>query len=236
MSGRNIDPATNMAVAIVGLAVYLCLVPGLLFVAAGTLHWPMAWVYVGLLQAALLGSRLVVLVRSPDTLRERARFASSEGTPGWDRLLSHVVGLFGPAGMALVAGLDHRFGWSASVPAAVQILAALALAGGYGLAAWAMIVNPYFSSVARIQDDRGQVVVTTGPYRVVRHPSYAGALLAALAFPFMMGALWALLPGLFLAAALALRTWLEDRLPSQGLDGYALYAEHTRHRLVPGLW
>ena len=222
--------------ALVGFLLYILLVPALLFIAAGTLAWPMAWVYVALLLASTLGSRLVVLKRNPETLRERGRFTASEGTASWDRVLVLIVGLLGPAVMALVAGLDHRWGWSPPLPLAMQVLAALLVAGGYGLAVWAMVANRYFSSVARIQHDRAQQVVTTGPYRFVRHPSYAGALLAALALPVMLSALWALIPGLLLVAALVVRTGLEDRMLLDGLRGYRRYARQTRFRLIPGLW
>ena len=226
----------QLTVGVVGLLLYLFLVPVLLFIAAGTVNWPMAWGYVALLLASTVGSRLIVFRRSPDTLRERARFTSSEGTKSWDRVLVMIVGLFGPMSVAIVAGLDRRWGWSAVVPFGIQVLGALAIAGGYGLAVWAMVENAFFSSVARIQDDRAQKVVTTGPYRIVRHPSYAGALLAALALPFMLDAIWALIPAAMLGAVMVLRTALEDRMLSEELDGYQRYVESTRYRLVPGVW
>ncbi len=226
----------QLAVGLIGLLLYLFLVPALLFVAAGTVSWPMAWVYVILLLASTVGSRLIVFIRNPDTLRERARFTSSEGTKSWDRVLVMIVGLFGPMVMAIVAGLDHRWGWPATVPFGIQVLGALVVAGGYGLAVWAMVENAYFSSVARIQEDRAQKVVSSGPYRIVRHPSYAGALVAALALPFMLDAMWALIPAVMLGAVLVLRTALEDRMLSEELEGYQRYMERTRYRLVPGLW
>jgi protein-S-isoprenylcysteine O-methyltransferase Ste14 len=223
-------------VGVIGLLLYLFLVPALLFVAAGTVSWPMAWVYVALLLASTVGSRLIVFKRNPDTLRERARFTSSEGTKSWDRVLVMIVGLFGPMVVAIVAGLDHRWGWSAVVPFGIQVLGALVIAAGYGLAVWAMVENAYFSSVARIQEDRAQKVVSSGPYRIVRHPSYAGALVAALALPFMLDALWALIPAAMLGAVLVLRTALEDRMLGEELAGYQRYMARTRYRLVPGLW
>ena len=222
--------------AIVGFMLYLFLVPALLFLAAGTVSWPMAWVYVVLLLLSTLGSRLVVWRRNPDTLRERARFAASEGTPSWDRALSLIVGLLSPMVVMIVAGLDRRFGWSGGLSRIWQYLATLVVAVGYGVAVWAMVVNRYFAAVARIQRDRGQTVVTSGPYRVVRHPSYAGALLASLALPIMLNTLWAMIPALGMVVALVLRTGLEDRMLREGLDGYHEYAEKTPYRLVPGLW
>jgi protein-S-isoprenylcysteine O-methyltransferase Ste14 len=160
--------------AIIGFTLFLFFVPALLFISAGTANWPMAWVYVTLFLASTIGSRLIVLKRNPDTLRERARFAASEGTKSWDRILFAINGLFGSMAI-IVVGLDHRFDWSTIIPEIGQYLAALVIAVGYGLGVWAMVVNRYFSAVARIQQDRGQVVMTTGPYRIIRHPAYAGA-------------------------------------------------------------
>jgi protein-S-isoprenylcysteine O-methyltransferase Ste14 len=222
--------------AAVGFGVYALGVPALLFIAAGTLDWPMAWLYVGLLLTSTLGSRLVVLVRNPDLLRERAQFTQAKDTQAWDRLLVAIVGLLGPIVMMVVAGLDHRFGWPPSVSRLCQVGAAVLIAASYGVAVWAMVINPYFSAVARIQEDRGQVVIGAGPYRLIRHPSYAGALVAALAVPVMLDALWALVPGIAVGVALVIRTRLEDRMLHHDLAGYAAYATKTRYRLVPGIW
>ena len=222
--------------ALIGFTLYLFFVPALLFVAAGTPNWPMAWVYTFLLLIATIGSRLIVWKRNPDTLRERARFTASEGTKAWDRFLVSIVGLYGPMATMIVAGLDHRYGWSMDIPRPGQYLAALVVAVGYGLAMWAMVVNRYFSAVARIQKDRQQVVVITGPYRIVRHPAYAGGLIAALALPFMLEAIWALLPALIMVIALIVRAELEDRMLREELDGYETFTRVTTYRLFPGLW
>ena len=222
--------------ATIGFALYLLLGPVLMFLSAGTINWPMAWAYVVLLLAATLGSRLIVLKRNPDTLRERARFRSAQGTKAWDRMLVMVVGLLGPMAITVVAGLDHRWSWSAEVPDGAQVAAVLIVAGGYGLSVWAMVKNEYFSAVARIQEDRDHEVITSGPYRIVRHPSYAGSLLASLALPVMLDALWALIPAAMMAAALVVRTALEDQMLREELEGYHRYAERTRSRLIPGVW
>jgi len=222
--------------AVVGFAIYLLFVPALLFISAGTVNWPLAWVYVAFSLSAVVGSRLLAWRRNPDLLRERARFTQAEGTQPWDRVLVGIGALYGPLAMMVVAGLDHRLGWSMSIPVYGQYLAAAAVAVGFGLGVWAMAVNPYFSAVARLQRDRGQVVVTSGPYRLVRHPSYAGGLLATLALPFMLSALWALAPGLVIVAVLVIRTKLEDEMLMDGLEGYRQYAQRTRYRLIPGVW
>ncbi|MGD2156386.1 MAG: isoprenylcysteine carboxylmethyltransferase family protein [Anaerolineales bacterium] len=229
-------PTRELLRAVIGFTIYLLFVPALLFISAGTLNWGMAWVYMLLLLISTLGSRLIAWKRNPDLLYERARFSSSEGTQPWDRTLVAIVGLFGPMAMMIVAGLDRRLSWSSAVPKSGQYLAAILIAIGYGIAVWAMVVNRYFSAVARIQQDRDQEVVTEGPYRFVRHPGYAGALLASLALPFMLDALWAMIPGFGLGIALILRTQLEDRMLREELEGYISYMESTPYRLIPGIW
>ena len=185
----------------------------------------MAWI-----SAALLYS--LQLYRDP---------TNTDVLPG--PLAQSALGLTGVVFFAPTLYLGLRFTTTVNAtlinglgPLITGLLAALLIAGGYGLAVWAMVANRYFSSVARIQDDRAQQVVTTGPYRFVRHPSYAGALLASLVLPVMLSTLWALIPGLLLVAALVVRTGLEDRMLLDGLDGYRRYAQRMRFRLIPGLW
>jgi protein-S-isoprenylcysteine O-methyltransferase Ste14 len=149
---------------IIGLLLYLLPAPALLLLAAGTLNWLQAWVYGMLALSSSIASRFIVLKRNPDTLLERSRFASAEGIQAWDRLLMLIGALIGPIAVLIVAGLDYRHQLSPVVPLAVQVLACLLIAFGYAVVAWAMVANPYFLAVARIQDDRGQVVVDAGPY------------------------------------------------------------------------
>ena len=229
-------PKLYLLRAIIGFTLYLLFVPALLFLAAGTMNWIMGWIYVVLLLGSTLGSRFIAWRKHPDVLRERARFAEAEGAKSWDRLLVVIVGLLGPMVLMIVAGLDHRFSWSSTIPLFGQIIAAVLVAIGYGLAVWAMAVNPFFSAVVRIQKDRGQVVVSSGPYRYVRHPSYAGALIASLALPFMLEAMWTLVPALAIVIALIIRTALEDKMLMKEMDGYAAYSAKTPWRLFPAIW
>ena len=99
-----------------------------------------------------------------------------------------------------------------------------------------MTANAYFSKIVRIQDDRGHTVATGGPYRYVRHPGYTGTVLFELTTPFMLGSLWALIPGALAAILMIVRTALEDRTLQEELDGYKAYTEQTRYRLLPGVW
>jgi len=215
---------------------YLALAPGLLFLFAGTLRWTMAWVYVLVLVAFTLGSRLAAWRRFPDLLAERGSFGHARDVKPWDRGLVLVIALLGPAALSVVAGIDHRLAWPPPVPQALQVLSLACLIAGYALGTWAMLSNRFFSAVVRIQTDRGQHVVTSGPYRFLRHPSYAGGLLACLAMPLMLDAVWALAPAGIISLVLVVRTSLEDRVLVEELPGYRQYAAATKYRLVPGMW
>ena len=105
-----------------------------------------------------------------------------------------------------------------------------------GLVAWAMRANRFFSAVVRIQKDRGQVVVTGGPYRFMRHPAYTGMCVFTLVTPLILDSQWAFVPALVTVSVTVLRTALEDRTLHNELDGYAEYAREVKYRLMPGIW
>jgi protein-S-isoprenylcysteine O-methyltransferase Ste14 len=207
-----------------------------LFIPAGTLNWPMAWALVGVYLAWTAATAIVIVPRHPQLLIER--MARRKDAKTWDTALMSVVGLATLA-KHIVAGLDFRFGWTASVwqaPLALQVAALALAASGYALGVWAMAANAYFSKIVRIQDDRGQTVATGGPYRYVRHPGYAGTVLFELTTPIMLGSLWALIPGGLSALLMIIRTALEDRTLHEELAAYTDYAERVRYRLLPGVW
>lgn len=116
------------------------------------------------------------------------------------------------------------------VPAFVPAVA------GYALTAWAMVENRFFSGTVRIQTDRGHTVISSGPYRLVRHPGYAGSVLATVCVPVILGSWWTFVPAGVAIASLVARTGLEDRMLRSELEGYAAFAERTRWRLIPGVW
>jgi len=138
--------------------------------------------------------------------------------------------------LTLVVGLDMRFGWTRELGAAWHVAGAVVFAVGLGLFGWAMITNAYFSTAVRIQVDRGQTVCRNGPYRFVRHPGYAGALLQSLGIPFLLGSLWALIPGITAAALMIIRTSLEDRMLQAELPGYRDFVQEVHYHLIPGIW
>lgn len=223
----------RMIVRFVAVMVFL---PAVIFIAAGTLKWWNAWAYFTAVVVGALSSRLVIALKHPDLLMERGTSMESGDAKLWDRLIVLLAALLLPTVGLIVAGLDHRFAWTAMLPTVVHIAGLVMLAAGFALGAWAMAVNRFFSAVVRIQKERGHAVVSRGPYRLVRHPSYAGGLLATIGIPLLLNSLWALIPASVVVALTIARTALEDRTLQNELPGYTEYAQRTRYRLVPGVW
>ena len=215
--------------------VAVALLAALLFLSSWRLDWVMAWVYVGTFAVALTAMTVYQELGNPELMDERSEFKPREGVQTWDVILSAVARV-SLLGSYVVAGLDVRFDWKPEIPLAVQIAAfALGLLGA-GLIVWAMAANRYAVVYARIQQERGHVVATTGPYRFVRHPFYVGVIIFALMVPLALGSPWALIPGGLAVLLFVVKTAAEDRMLQAGLPGYAEYAQRTRYRLLPGVW
>lgn len=221
-----------MVRAVVITIVVFFLLGGCLLGAAGTLSWPMAWAVLSIYAASKAAA---LALGDPELMKERA--APGQGVDRVDKVLATLgyLGLY--PGTFLVAGLDAvRLGPAVPIPCTVQLIALLVFAIGYGISSWAVLCNPFFSTFVRIQRDRGHAVVSSGPYALVRHPGYAGALLSHLALPFALGSIWALLPALMGTIFFVLRTWREDQTLRDHLAGYREYQARVRWRLLPGVW
>lgn len=222
---------------IVQMLVYIVFVPFLPLIFSGRWNWWEAWVYALLGVFGFIVSRVLVNMRHPDLLAERGKFMQHENTKPWDQILARLLGL-GGALIPLAAGLDMRYGWTANgfdLPAELAALAVILL--GYVIGSWALLENRFFSGVVRIQVERGHKVVDTGPYRFIRHPGYAGALLTYWLTPVFLDSIWTFVPVAALTVVLILRTALEDRTLQEELPGYKEYAtQKTRYRLLPGVW
>ena len=205
----------------------------MLFLSAWRLDWGWAWVFLGLYLLGIAVNALL-LRHKPEMIAERAR--GGQNRKDWDKMVGGLWALVYFVLLLLVAGLDMRLGWTKSVSLTVHLAGAAAFVLGLALFSWAMVANAYFSTVVRIQEDRGHTVCTTGPYRFIRHPGYVGAILQSLATPLLLGSWWALLPGGLAAALMVVRTALEDKTLHEELPGYAEYTQQTRYRLLPGLW
>jgi protein-S-isoprenylcysteine O-methyltransferase Ste14 len=164
-----------------------------------------------------------------------ARINPHRGTKPWDKIL---IGVAIPAMLAIfpVAALDAgRFHWF-PVPWWTCGLGYALLLAGVGVGTWAEAVNKFFEVTIRIQSDRGQTVIDTGPYAVVRHPGYVGGILFCVGTALCLGSVWALLPAGLASALLVLRTLWEDQTLQAELPGYKEYTERVHYRLIPGVW
>ncbi len=210
-------------------AIFLILAAVALFGSAGTIAIAGFWLYMAILAAVTVASLLIL---DPDLIRERMRPGGRRPPLGL-RLFAIVLILHW-----ITAGLDRgRFHWSDSVPPWLQAAGLAAVAGGYGLALWAMSVNRFFSSVVRIQSDRGQHVIMTGPYAWVRHPGYLAGIVIMIASGLALGS-W-LAAAILIACSLPFllyRAITEDQVLQAELSGYRDYAARVRWRLLPGIW
>jgi len=215
------------------LATLLAILAALLFLPAGRWNWPEAWAIL----VAYGGFRVLCAVwwlwKDPAQLRERSRVAANVKT--WDKKIVMAY-TFCRALTFVIAGLDAgRFRWS-SVPLPVEALGWLGQAVAGSVILWAGATNTYLSRFARIQDDRGHVVVTSGPYGYVRHPMYLGIIVLFQCIPLALGSWRALLPGAANAVLMVIRARQEDRMLRAELGGYEVYAHRVRYRLLPGVW
>jgi protein-S-isoprenylcysteine O-methyltransferase Ste14 len=204
-----------------------------MFVLAGRIDYWQAWVWGGIgIGIGLLSG--VLFRRHSDLIEERVK--PGPGVKWWDILFFAV---YIPSLLAIlaVASLDvGRFSWSPALPPSVYVVGYCLLLFSYGLPFWAMRTNRFFSSVVRIQADRGHHVVDKGPYRFVRHPGYVGGLTYGVASAVVLGSLWALIPAGLMAISLMVRTALEDATLRRELSGYTEYAQRVKYRLLPGIW
>jgi protein-S-isoprenylcysteine O-methyltransferase Ste14 len=222
----------NLAIRItlhsVAFAAPLALVPCL---AAFTVHFGEAWACAGTQLATMMLGNAYFLRTDPALMQRRLAMTRAETDVGQRRIkaLLALVSI----GTLVVAGLDRRFGWS-HVPPIIVVMAYVAMVVGAFVVFLAMRENSYLS--ANIEIDSGQTVVDTGPYRVARHPMYAGYVLITAATPLALGSGWAEVlyaPGFAVLVARLLR---EERFLAEQLPGYSDYMRRTRYRLVPLVW
>lgn len=205
----------------------------LLFLSGGRLDYWQAWAYI-LLNIFFIGLTNWVLRDNPSLLRER--IFPGLGVKSWDKAYSAVATPLYFLSLVL-AGLDAgRRHWTPHLPLLLYIGTIVLFCLGQSLMLWAKRANNFFSSVVRIQADRGQTVCCEGPYRFVRHPGYLGGLAFGLSAPILLGSVVALIPSLVAALILVVRTALEDNTLLAELDGYRQYAKAVRFRLLPYIW
>ena len=224
---RKKSSKSKDAVRIIATIIFLV---AIIFVPAGTLNWPEAWLLL-FLYFFVVGGCLIWLKKNDlELLKERRSVRKDVKT--WDKkiILAYTIFLLI---MLVLAGLDAvRFRWS-RVPLLWKAIGYIGFIPAVTLGFWAFKQNTYLAQYVRIQKDRGHRVITTGPYEYVRHPMYVGVILFILCSPLALGSLYSLIPALIIVILFIIRTSLEDKTLQEELEGYQEYAKRVRYKLIP---
>jgi len=220
----------------IGLVVVYLLIPLVLLICGGDLGWWQAWLYSLLIFAAGIGGHIWAEKRHPGLLAERQNIEHIQNAKAWDKVLAPLMAVSIGFPMVIVAGLDHRYSWSPEFPLWLIVIGFILITLGYAFASWALAENRFFSSVVRIQKERGHVVCDSGPYRLVRHPGYAGNIPPLFGIVLALGSVWALIPAAVASIITLIRTVLEDRTLQKELPGYRDYTRRVRFRLIPWIY
>jgi len=229
MNAQPVSRAALLGGVIARFLAGLILIGVLLFLPAGTVRFWQAWVYVGLVFVPLAIVGCILLARDPDLLERRTRMRE---THAQQKVAIAAMSLLLLA-VYVIAGFDKRYHWSA-VPTYLVLAADALVLLGYAIYALTIRENRYASRVIELQQD--QVVITTGPYAIVRHPMYLGMGLMFAVSPLALGSYWGLIPGLLFPLFLALRISDEERLLHGSLKGYDEYTKKVKYRLIPFVW
>lgn len=206
---------------------------GLLLLLAGRLTYWQAWLYTAL-SIAVSAATYLALKHRQSLIQERLH--PDRSAPAWDLLSLKLSGALYVVTLIISALDAGRYRLSPALGTTPYLIALTAFIAGHSVFLWAKSANDFFSTVVRIQSDRGHTVCDRGPYRHVRHPGYLGGVLYTLAIPILLGSLWGLLPQFVAVCLLIRRTYLEDRYLQRHLHGYKDYSRRTRYMLIPLIW
>lgn len=227
--GKNVISFTSL---FLGFFTLLLMIAMILFLAGRMNYWQ-GWAF-GVITVLLVLVKSIFFPSRSDLIEERIK--PGPGTKWWDKVF---YAFYIPAFFAIIiiGSLDGgRFGWTSSLPVFVYISGYILYIFSISIFLWAQQINRFFSSVVRIQHDRGHEVIQTGPYKYVRHPGYIGGILMAISTALVLGSLYALIPAGGVVILLIIRTYLEDTTLQKELPGYADYAKKVSFRLLPGVW
>jgi protein-S-isoprenylcysteine O-methyltransferase Ste14 len=214
--------------------IWVAAMGALLFVPAGTLHWPAAWLFLATMAVIAIACGWWLARTDPALLAERMRPPMRDDQPAADK---KIVVAFGVASLLwfAVIGLDRRV-QSSDMPWALQALGVAMLLAATCFVMWVMHENSFAAAVVRLQTERGHRVVDSGPYAWVRHPMYSGAIVFFVGAALLLGSWWGVAMSLLFVVLFAIRAGIEERTLTAGLPDYADYAARVRYRLLPGLW
>jgi protein-S-isoprenylcysteine O-methyltransferase Ste14 len=219
---------TKVVALVAGVLLYAALGYGL-YLLSGKQSMPFLW-------AVLITQTLICIVGSlmlpPELIAERIKPKGKDKDPLGTLFLSIFC-----VAQLVFAVLDlSKWHLTDNVPMILQCIAFVLQALGWAGLYWAMYVNNFFSSAIRMQQDRGQKVITAGPYHWIRHPGYAFSSLAFVFESIAIGSWLSVIPALMMVAYMGYRTTLEEKMLSEELEGYAEYAAEVRYRWIPGVW
>lgn len=212
----------------------LVLIGAILFGTAGTFDWPEAWIFIVIQFGWSAALTIYLWSHDPELLKDRLKFAK-KSAKGWDKVMIFVSMPFYILYL-VIPGFDAvRYQWS-HVPVWAKVACFILLVVSFLWISWIMKENTFLSRFVEIQKERGHKVITTGPYKFVRHPMYIGAPIILICLPLALGSFYALIPAAFCVLYVVIRTYLEDKTLHKELEGYVEYAQRTKYRLIPGIW
>lgn len=228
---RN-DNSEQIRISVIGWLTRFLMLTTLLLTAGRVTYWQ-GWVFSGLSVLRLLASH-IMFVNKTDLIAERAN--PGPGAKGWDKII-YMIYIPMLIATVIVGGLDAgRFGWTAALPWYVYAISIIVNILAHGINLWAMWINKFFSSMVRIQTERGHEVIQNGPYQFIRHPGNIGVILLQISGSLILGSIWALIPAGVIVVLVVVRTYLEDLTLQRELQGYIRYTEKVRFRFLPGIW
>ncbi|MCE1248182.1 MAG: isoprenylcysteine carboxylmethyltransferase family protein [Firmicutes bacterium] len=211
----------------------LVIIGALIFLTAGRINYWQGWLYI-IVHLLMFAVSIPLFAGKAELINERL----NPGGPAkkWDIPLVGIM-LFNVFAVIIIAALDSgRFHWTKNLPAASYISGWILYAAGVVFSVWAMYINRFFSSIVRIQTDRGHTVIKEGPYKIVRHPGYLGMIVLTAGLPLCMGSYYAFIPSAIIIIVTIIRTNLEDKTLGNELEGYVDYSKTTRYKIIPGIW
>ena len=220
---------------LVQTVLWLGLMAILLFGPAGTIRWTGAWIFLIETFVISVVFGLWLARHDPALLKERLRPPIQKGQSIRDKIVTGLLVLLYLGWFVFMALDAVRFQWS-SVPAWLQVPGALGVFVACYIGYRTLRENTFAAPVVKIQKERAHTVITSGPYRFVRHPMYAGMIFYLFFTPLLLGSWWGLLWGLVLLALFAVRIQIEEGTLRRELQGYNEYAKRVRYRLIPGVW
>jgi protein-S-isoprenylcysteine O-methyltransferase Ste14 len=219
-----------------GFIVTALLFPLIILGAGGSWQWIEGWLFALWFDVMVLANMTYLYFKDPALLVERRKRPGSDNQKGWDAVMLSGIYILALAWLVIVPLDAARFHWSPEFPIWLKVVGGLMLLPALYLIQSATMENTYMSTLVRIQDDRGQRVISTGVYSFVRHPLYLGCLLMMLGGPLLVGSVAGLLLTALGTVGLAARILGEEQMLRTELDGYAEYERKVRYRLIPNVW